>query len=331
MLESAVTAQSAFDLQSLAALKRQARQQGADSLPAVARQMEGLFLQMMLKSMRAALPQDGLFNSSQTAMFTAMYDQQIAQQLTAKGTGLSAMILQQLQAQTAGQTAAAAPTDVSPGEAARAVQTDLLNSVPRQTLLAVLRQATGSDALPTVALPQQENGPALNSLNFVERLTAAAQSATRGSGIPHHLVLAQAALESGWGKREILTADGKPSYNLFGIKAGASWRGKTTEITTTEYVDGVARKVKAKFRVYASYAEALQDYVSLITRNPRYHKVMEADTPEQAAYALQEAGYATDPHYARKLVSVMQRLTHRQTEAVNAYRYTDFTPQRRFL
>ena len=109
-----------------------------------------------------------------------------------------------------------------------------------------------------------------DSSDFISQLSQPAQMASAESGIPHHLILAQAALESGWGQRQIRTAEGKPSYNVFGIKASANWQGKTTEITTTEYENGEAKKVKAKFRVYDSYFDALNDYVKLIANNPRY-------------------------------------------------------------
>ena len=115
------------------------------------------------------------------------------------------------------------------------------------------------------------------------------------------------------------TSDGTPSYNLFGIKAGGSWNGPVTEITTTEFEQGAAKKVKAKFRVYGSYVEAIADYVKLLTNNPRYADVAAARSPEQAAHALQRAGYATDPQYASKLVSVIQQMKNVGEQAVKAY------------
>ena len=126
-------------------------------------------------------------------------------------------------------------------------------------------------------------------------------------GVPAPLILAQAALESGWGKREIRADDGTQSFNLFGIKADRSWKGATVETTTTEYVDGEPQKVRAKFRAYASYEEAFTDYARFITRNPRYANVLATDDPNEAAHGLQRAGYATDPRYGEKLVRIMQK------------------------
>jgi flagellar protein FlgJ len=135
-----------------------------------------------------------------------------------------------------------------------------------------------------------------------------ALQASRDSGVPAQLMLGQAALESGWGRREIRLPDGSNSYNLFGIKAGRDWTGKVAEITTTEYNNGIASKQGGKFRAYASYAEAFTDYAHLLRDNPRYANVLQGLGADGAAHALQDAGYATDPDYADKLVRVMNRI-----------------------
>ncbi|MGE4387234.1 MAG: flagellar assembly peptidoglycan hydrolase FlgJ, partial [Citrobacter sp.] len=151
------------------------------------------------------------------------------------------------------------------------------------------------------------------------QLSLPARLASEQSGVPHHLILAQAALESGWGQRQIRRENGEPSFKLFGVMASGIWKGPVTEITTTEYENGEAKKVKAKFRVYSSYLEALSDYVGLLTRNPRYAAVTTAVTAEQGAQALQSAGYATDPNYARKLTSMIQQLKSMSEKVSNAY------------
>ena len=132
------------------------------------------------------------------------------------------------------------------------------------------------------------------------------QVATRETGIPAQFILAQAAHESAWGRREIRMPDGSPSHNLFGIKAGAGWTGKVAEITTTEYVNGQPRKVTARFRAYDSYEDAFRDYARLLKHNDRYAEVMRrGQTAEGFAQGLQKAGYATDPAYADKLEKVI--------------------------
>jgi flagellar protein FlgJ len=144
---------------------------------------------------------------------------------------------------------------------------------------------------------------------FVSRLLPAAQRASQESGVPAQLIMAQAALESGWGRREIRGDDGRPSFNLFGIKADRSWRGPVIEASTTEYVNGVAQKTRASFRAYASYEEAFSDHGKFLTTNPRYANVLSAQDPADAAHGLQQAGYATDPHYGGKLIRIMKQMT----------------------
>ncbi|WP_114193674.1 flagellar assembly peptidoglycan hydrolase FlgJ [Edaphovirga cremea] len=299
---------AAWDAQSLNALKRDVGKDPQAHLKQVAQQFEGVFVQMMLKSMRAALPKDGILSSDQTQLYTSMYDQQIAQQMSEKGLGMADMMVKQLSGNHP------APSETA-GTVPMALDNDVLQTLPLQALDQMMRKAIPS-------APDRTAGgmnAARSNGEFVSRLTIPAQLASQQSGIPHQLIMAQAALESGWGQREIPTADGKPSYNLFGIKAGSNWQGDSTEITTTEFSNGVAKKVKASFRVYGSYVEAIADYVKLLTNNPRYAQVAAANTPEQAAHALQAAGYATDPLYAKKLVNLIQQMKDTSSKAVRAY------------
>lgn len=295
---------AAYDAQALNGLKRDAATDPQGNLKQVAQQVEGMFVQMMLKSMRAALPKDGILSSDQSRLYTSMYDQQIAQQMSQKGLGLADMMVKQM------SNANVVPSETA-GMAPMVLDDEVLQTLPNQALEQMVRRAVPkAPAAPSMSL---------NNGNFVARLSTPARVASQQSGIPHQLIVAQAALESGWGQREIPTADGSPSYNLFGIKAGGSWDGPVTEITTTEFEQGAAKKIKARFRVYGSYVEAMADYVKLLTHNPRYAGVANARSPEQAAHALQQAGYATDPQYASKLVSVIQQMKNAGEQVVKAY------------
>ncbi|NDL62615.1 flagellar assembly peptidoglycan hydrolase FlgJ [Acerihabitans arboris] len=297
---------AAFDVKSLQKLHNQAAQSSPQALKAVAQQVEGLFVQMMMKSMRAALPKDGLFNSEQTELYTSLYDQQMSQQLTSKGLGLADMMVKQLgghgaEAATgaAAGAKAATPSSLYAGDAplsANAINAQFMSPALMGEFWRRERQTSSPQ-------PMTSSGQ-----SFTERLSIPAMIASRQSGIPHHLIMAQAALESDWGKREIPTAEGKPSFNLFGIKASDDWQGKTTTITTTEYQNGQPVKMQQRFRVYDSYLDALGDYIHLLTDNPRYREVVNAVQPEAAAYALQRAGYATDPAYGAKLVQIINQL-----------------------
>ena len=141
--------------------------------------------------------------------------------------------------------------------------------------------------------------------DFGNKLWPAAVDAARTTGIPPQFMVAQAALETGWGKSEIRHADGSPSYNIFGIKAGRNWAGPVVEANTTEYVDGVSQKQLEKFRAYGSYAEAFHDYASLLANSPRYAGVVGTQDPVSFARGLQRGGFATDPMYAAKLERII--------------------------
>ena len=311
MIGPSVPQDAAFDAHSLDKLKLAARNDSPQALKAVAKQMEGLFVQMMLKSMRQASFKDGLFNTQQSEMFTSLYDQQISQNIADKGKmGFADLMVKQL----SGKSDAVAETTTATREVPLNISPARFIGVPLRLQTEVPQQAQANNE--RAALPEV---PAIPGGGFISRMMAPAMAVARLSGIPHQLIIAQAALESGWGKREILTEEGKPSHNLFGVKATAEWHGETTEITTTEYENGVAQKIKDKFKVYSSYAEALEDYTSLISRNPRYKNVVKSETPEIAAKALQSAGYATDPAYAKKLINIIQQVRNRVNEATEAY------------
>ncbi|SFP44104.1 flagellar protein FlgJ [Geopseudomonas sagittaria] len=319
--------QFALDMQGVQRLKQTARQDPDKGLREASKQFEALFLQMMLKSMREASPQSGLLDSEQSRFYTEMLDQQRAQQLAGNGLGLAEQLVQQLRSQPG----------MADESATGAVRDGLIAGIPRGTprpLYGALQldpaAASAPPAQPVVSrfepisrpatLPRAESvavdgvgrdtgsGRASHVESFVDRLQAPARAASRASGVPAELILAQAALETGWGRHEIATANGGNSHNLFGIKAGANWQGPTTEVRTTEYIDGQAQSRVERFRVYESFEAAFTDYAQLIGNNPRYAGVVSAPDAQQAARALQRGGYATDPAYADKLIAVMATL-----------------------
>lgn len=309
----------ALDVQGVDALRRTVRASPEEGLQQVSRQFEALFMNMVLKSMREATPSAGLFDSQSQKVYQSMFDQQLTQNLSGRGVGLAEAMLEQLR-----RTLPSSPIDPE-AEAEIGVKPMLLD--PRSGGLPLSPRAgipIGSAPSSRFGMPAdlsvyQNNGDrrvpgASASLQgqvdeFVGRMGASAQVASTASGVPAPLILAQAALESGWGKREIRADDGTQSFNLFGIKADKSWKGATVEIMTTEYVDGEPQKVRARFRAYASYDEAFTDYARFITRNPRYANVLATDDPHEAAHGLQRAGYATDPKYGEKLVRIMQKFS----------------------
>lgn len=300
---------SIFDFGSLSSLHRDVTGQppSAEKQAEVARQFEAVYIQMLLKQMRQATMKSGLFDSNESQMMRSMADEQLALQLANPGIGLAQSLLKQMQANQPaadgqeGQDAAAQamkPLDL----AARTVTSGSSNPEVA-ALLRVLRRGGAADR----ALAAAEGAPD-HVVDFVAQMAPAAKAAERQSGVPARLILGQAALESGWGQREIRYPDGRTSYNLFGIKAGDSWRGKTVNVLTTEYENGTPRKVTQAFRAYNSYEESFADYARLIGTNPRYDAVADARDEIDAARRIQAAGYATDPRYADKLIGIMGQL-----------------------
>ncbi|CAO1664430.1 flagellar assembly peptidoglycan hydrolase FlgJ [Salinicola sp. NYA28a] len=331
-----LSGQFALDVQSVQKLKYSAANSPQGSLREASRQFEAVFLQMMLKSMRDASPQSGLLQSNQMDMMRSMQDQQWAQQLAGKGLGLADQLVAQLEGSGLPGTSALPAASGATGDDASALIAGIPRGTPR-LLHGGLRTPGFAPDLPrheiAGASAATANGSSSTSSStsalmadeaddrpahvraFLDSLAGSAKQAEQSSGVPAELILAQAALETGWGQREIPTASGGNSHNLFGIKAGQSWQGDTTNITTTEYVDGRPVKMVDRFRVYDSYTDAFNDYAKLIGDNPRYQGVVAASTPDQAAQALQQGGYATDPRYAEKLRGIMAQLGSLESSA----------------
>jgi len=306
----------AFDANSLNNLKQAARENSPEAIKGVARQFEAIFMNMMLKSMRDASPQDNPFDNEQSRTFTAMLDQQLSTNLATKGLGLADVLARQLSKNSYGMTNTLeqAVTDKPENTESHSelvnpfISNPLSNGVAsllKQNKSASDISATGANS--PIFKPLSDNSSASE---FQKRMASHADAASRETGVPAHLMLGQAALESGWGKRELKGSDGTPSNNLFGIKATGSWNGKVIEATTTEYINGIKQKRIEKFRAYDSYADSFKDFANLMRNNPRYENVM-ANLHDVKGYAqaMQKAGYATDPNYAIKLASVIQKVS----------------------
>lgn len=262
------------DFQGLAALKNDAKGQAPAALKEAARQFEALFTQMLLKSMRAAnqsFGEDSLFGSDQADMYQDMFDDQMALQMSkGRGLGLADMLVRQLQGgvQAAEQTAAPAATAPS--------------------------APTASHQPLTVSKD-----------DFIRSLRPHAEQAARELGVDADALLAQAALETGWGRSVPCNAQGECSFNLFGIKAGSRWSGATVNVPTLEFESGIPVRKVERFRAYDSPADSFRDYAALIRDSARYANARgTGENVEAFAAALQQGGYATDPHYAQKIAAV---------------------------
>jgi flagellar protein FlgJ len=305
-----------MDLRSLDRLKTGAATNANGQVKEVAKQLEGLFMQQLVKSMRSTTMDSGMLNNAGTEMGTSMLDTQMASQLTGLPGGLSDVIARQLQRQLGVSTDKPSPLagmgdlkiqdlpeDLHPVDDPRYPAAAAAAAAAATSSANTANAAIGSSAS---AVSTASAGKLSHSQQFVAKHQAAARAAESATGIPANNILGQAALESGWGKHEIRMKDGTPSHNLFGIKATSDWKGKVAEVTTTEYIGGAAHRVTAKFKAYDSYEDAFKDHARLLTQSPRYSQtVAQADTARGYAKGLQKAGYATDPAYADKLTRVI--------------------------
>lgn len=343
---------NAFDPNSLADLKRLARSEGegeADTaLRGAARQFEAMFLHMVLKSMREATPSNGLMDSEQTRMYQSLLDQQMAQNMSqARGTGLSEVIYRQLGGKDGAAAGAQAPEGgfelagvarrpAIPAVLARGAENAaapvaaagmLAGRVPglgvgdgsggfsaSSIYAAAVREAQVSQAVRSARDASGAVAPEVR--DFVAEVWPHALEASRKTGVPPQFMVAQAALETGWGQKQLRHADGSPSHNLFNIKAGSAWKGDTVARDVTEYANGQAYTEPSRFRAYGSYAESFRDYANLMTRSPRYADVIGQTSPAGFARSLQDAGYATDPMYADKLTRIIGGNTLRNALAM---------------
>ena len=270
------------DFSGLEGLKRNVKAEDPKAIRAVAQQFESLFTSMMLKSMREAKLGEGLGDSQQTDLYQGMYDQQLALKMSqGKGIGLADMLVQQLTRTGAAKGAAPRPATATGPTA-----------------------VTGPAAAtsPVTVPPGQAPISDAEKTNFVQRLAPIATAAGAQLGVSANTLIAQAALETGWGRHVPQAAGGGSSQNLFGIKAGASWSGASTTALTTEYGPGGAAAVVQPFRAYSSVQQGVNDYVSLLQRNSRYQGALgTGDNVGAFAGALSRGGYATDPNYGQKL------------------------------
>ena len=275
------------DVQGLNKLKYASDENSPETLRLVAEQFEAIFLQMMLKSAHGESNEDGLFDSQQTEFYQDWHDKQLAISLsTGKGIGIADMLVKQLQM-----------SDASEQKTEKVEQSFPADNILRQAPVAVIPVSPQTISEPAVSLntPQE----------FTQHLWPHAKAASKNLGVAPEVILAQAALETGWGKKINKHASGESSYNLFNIKADGRWQGESVSVATLEFREGVAVRETAKFRAYASYEESFADFVSFIKTSPRYQSALAvAGDAHSFTRELSAAGYATDPEYANKIMRI---------------------------
>lgn len=292
------------DIQGLESLRGQYKSNPDKVKKEVAQQFESLLMQMLLHSMRDANKafESDLLSSSDMSMYQDMFDKQISLSLSSRGIGFAQCIEDQIDRQMGEGTDIKMPIATLGADKSIAI---LPKEKPANTLskneLAVLAGARPETKSETVVEKNSFKTPR----EFVNGLWASAKQAASVIGVNPGLLLAQAALETDWGKKIISPTPGKSSHNLFNIKSGVEWKKDSVRTATLEQKDGVLVKETANFRSYESFKESLMDYARMITNNPRYQQALEkAHEPAAYASALQTAGYATDENYSSKIMEI---------------------------
>jgi flagellar protein FlgJ len=309
------------DLQGLDRLRYAADKNSPETLRYVAQQFEAIFLQMMLKSARGdeGSGEEGLFDSQQSEFYQDWHDKQLAIDLAAgQGIGIADMLVKQLQvhqgmkASDPDHPVGRVPASALPRAASKSAA--VISAPENQTSASLSGQsspqasvqtspqattasATVAKASPTFASPRE----------FTEQLWPMAKQVAAKLGVAPELLVAQAALETGWGKKIAQLPDASSSYNLFNIKADQRWSGDRVVVPTLEYRDGVAVRENAQFRAYPSFEASFEDYARFIQDSPRYQSALDVAADSQAfVQHLSQAGYATDPQYASKIMRIAQ-------------------------
>ncbi len=287
---------NAYDFSEFTKLKKESKDHSPEALKQVAKQFEALFLNNILKSMRSAKLAEGAFESDQSDTYNQMYDQQLSVHLAGKpGVGLADLIVKQLTPK---------PANPNPQSLEAYLNNPVTSVKMPNGFMFNNNEFDGNDEM---AFKNRHGVPISSAVDFVKQLQPFAQQAAKSLGIDPNALLAQAALESGWGNSVIKNADGTSSYNLFNIKADRSWRGKQSQVSTLEFDQGIARRVSSGFRAYNSFQESFNDYVNFIRNNPRYDTALtKVNNAGQYMRELQRAGYATDPSYADKVMHIYQ-------------------------
>jgi peptidoglycan hydrolase FlgJ len=308
------------DFNGLANLKAQARKDSPEALKEVAKQFESIFLNNVLKGMREAKLADGIMDNDQSKFYNDMYDQQLAVHLSGKpGVGLADLIVKQLGDdqpdnekmgledylnRSSGSNKTVSHTSRSVGKPAGSDNEDWVKT-DKAIFKAYIQDKSPFKEASEIPLKDIRSGPIQSAEDFVQKLSPYAEQAAQELGVDPKVLLAQAALETGWGRSVIKNGDGGSSFNLFNIKASKAWHGNQAQVPTLELDQGIAKKVNAGFRSYASFQESFQDYVAFIKSNPRYGDALKhVGNGERYLHELQRAGYATDPGYADKVMGI---------------------------
>ncbi len=286
------------DFAGLESLKKASHGDDPAAIREVARQFESLFARMLIKSMRDAIGRDPIFGSDQQEAYQSMFDDQLSLQLTrGHGLGLADMLVRQLQRRGGTGTGSASAASTGPAAGTGGAGAAAASGAGARGVSGASR----SSGMPAASKAEQTS--------FIQEVWPHAQQAGSALGVDPTSLVAQAALETDWGRSVPRDASGSSSYNLFGVKAAGDWKGPSVSAATREFQGGTARATTAQFRAYSSDHASFQDYVALLRSEPRYATALNTGGNAGAfAQALQQGGYATDPDYARKVSALASQV-----------------------
>lgn len=311
-------AKNYFDLNSLNNIKLEAKtgdEAGKkEALQAAAKQFEAIFMQMLLKSMRQAqdvLESDSPFNSQTTKFYRDMHDQQLALEMSDKGTlGLSDLIVRQLGGDSDGfKPSSILRSDGNLPHVTMSAASSLISNESAEQFSALSNNRQSNKPFSEIFELIDKESDFKAPIDFVQKLSEPAKKVESALGVPFTVVIAQAALETGWGKKIIKAENGESSNNLFNIKADSRWSGEQVKKDTLEFEQGAMVKKKEPFRMYNSINDSINDYIDFLSKSPRYQNALEkASNVEHFVHGLQKAGYATDPRYAEKVLGTLKKV-----------------------
>ena len=309
-MQSSAIKQNYTDFSGLNEMRAKARVDPQASLKQVAKQFEGIFIQMMLKSMRDASMGDEIFDSDQSKLYRDMFDKQVALDMAnSKGIGIADSMVRQLGRNN--------PDQSKPESINLELNNHRGNAIHGKMLPLSMRRLNSVDPSSVSGLSNFEltkMKPMTDKVNFnspeefTQYILPYAEKAADELGVSPLVLVSQAALETGWGKAVTRRPDGESSFNLFNIKADSRWNGDKVIKSTLEYDNGLAKYEKASFRSYDSYADSFDDYVDFLRTNSRYGDALQHNGNDQLFIKdLHKAGYATDPDYADKVLNILKR------------------------
>jgi len=294
---------AATDISRFSALRADARQDAEGAFSKVAQEFEALFIQMMLKAARDASIDGGLFDSKELKLYQEMMDSQVALEMAEQGgLGFAPLLRSQLRLE-------------APAEAETELGLPERRQITPQPMPAYT-PANLTNPVATARVSPAEPVTDQTRAGFIDTVRPLAATAARRLGLEPDVLVAQAALETGWGRHTIAKPDGSSSHNFFGIKTGSGWSGDAVTVQTHEFVNGRPIKVNAAFRAYKDPASAFNDYVDFLHAHPRYSEALQhGGDSRQFVGRLADAGYATDPRYAEKILAIRDQIIARSTLA----------------